>query len=312
MSRVLLAAGGAATFGASVFLGYVVSQAQKPPKQTTTRDPELPDQAHRLQTYDALAPSYDQKVGWDETVMGLSILRRMLVGGHAKGDVLEVAVGTGRNLSFYPKSCASLTISDASPKMLEVAKTHSAKACSVKDVQAVQADAEALGHVPGLAGRQFDTVVDTFGLCSVDRPVEMLSQMQARCKPDGKILLLEHGRSATWDWLSRILDNQVQAHAEKWGCIWNRDITDLVRSSGIEIESISTYHLGTTYYIVGRPGRGRSPRSEALAVAATSPAAVGVSGTRCAHPAAHTATSSSTPPEGGCSGQHRCSCGRFH
>lgn len=44
----------------------------------------------------------------------------------------------------------------------------------------------------------FDTVIDTFGLCSVEDPVAMLREMARVCKPDGRVYLLEHGRSATW------------------------------------------------------------------------------------------------------------------
>ena len=43
---------------------------------------------------------------------------------------------------------------------------------------------------------EFDTVVDTFGLCSYDDPVQVLKEMKRVCRKDGKgrIILLEHGR----------------------------------------------------------------------------------------------------------------------
>jgi methyltransferase OMS1 len=44
----------------------------------------------------------------------------------------------------------------------------------------------------------FDTVVNIFGLCSYDDPVQVLQEMARVCKPDGKILLLEHRQSKTW------------------------------------------------------------------------------------------------------------------
>lgn len=56
----------------------------------------------------------------------------------------------------------------------------------------------------------------------------MHAQEMARvCKPDGRILLLEHGRASA-DWLNGILDKGEQRHLKKWGCQWNRDIEDLV------------------------------------------------------------------------------------
>ena len=116
--------------------------------------------------------------------------------------------------------------------------------------------------------------MDTFGLCSFEDPVEALRQMQRCCKPGGKVLLLEHGRSASWQWLSDILDRDAPAHAAKWGCIWNRDIAAIAKESGLAIEYMSTWHFGTTYYIVGRP----CESAGAATTVATSPTASGLEG----------------------------------
>lgn len=98
----------------------------------------------------------------------------------------------------------------------------------------------------------FDTVVDTFGLCTFEKPLDVLAEMQRVCKKDGKILLLEHGKS-NWDWLTRYLDERAPAHAHKWGCWWNRDIDHIVRQSGLTIVQESRHHLGTNYLIVAKP-----------------------------------------------------------
>lgn len=72
------------------------------------------------------------------------------------------------------------------------------------------------------------------------------------------MLLLEHGRS-TWGWLNRILDDGAPKHAAQWGCVWNRDIRALVESSGLRVVSLSTYHFGTTYYVVATPSERAAP-----------------------------------------------------
>ena len=250
VSRPLLIGGGFVTFASTAYASYLLNKPD-----TTTRSGGLPDSSSRIATYEKLAPTYDAKIHLDETVMGMSLLRRFLI-GNAKGEVLEVATGTGRNMPFYPSSCTSLTVTDASRAMLEVAVTIGRqKECAAPVTLAVKTTAE--GLVASMEGRQFDTVVDTFGLCSFDDPVEALRQMQACCKEGGKILLLEHGKSSWLPWLTQILDKHVEKHAAKWGCVWNRDIMNIIEQSGLIVESKHVYHFGTTYYIIGRPGNYR-------------------------------------------------------
>lgn len=98
----------------------------------------------------------------------------------------------------------------------------------------------------------YDTVVDTFGLCSYDDPVEALREMTRVCKPDGRILLIEHGKG-TSEWINNLLNSNAENHAHNWGCIYNRDIESIVRSSGLEIVDMSRWHFGTTYVIEAKP-----------------------------------------------------------
>ena len=86
----------------------------------------------------------------------------------------------------------------------------------------------------------------------MDNTVQALQEMQRVCKADGKILLLEHGRSH-YAWLSSILDKFAGLHAERWGCHWNRDILKLVEEAGLEVETLHRFHFGTTYYIIAKP-----------------------------------------------------------
>src|SRR5882672_8562862 len=102
--------------------------------------------------YDRFAPWYD----WLEGILnllGLSRLRRMLL-RRASGKVLEVAVGTGKNLSCYPRDCRIIAL-DLSSEMLKVARNRAAKLCL--PVSFLVADAEALPF----RGDSFNTVVSS-------------------------------------------------------------------------------------------------------------------------------------------------------
>ena len=98
--RITLTVGGAVTatvtFVGSVSIGFMVSRKSNPAGDATV----VPTSAARIATYDGLASSYDSQIDWDETVMGIWLLRRWLA-GQATGEVLEVATGTGRNHKYY-------------------------------------------------------------------------------------------------------------------------------------------------------------------------------------------------------------------
>ncbi|GLD97049.1 hypothetical protein PINS_up005732 [Pythium insidiosum] len=187
-------------------------------------------------------------------MIGISLMRRFLL-RHARGRALEVAAGTGRNLAFYP-SDTQLTLTDFSRGMLD--QIPAASKARVAQCELAVMGAESLEFPDDT----FDTVVDTFGLCSMDDGVQALREMQRVCnKQGGRILLLEHGRSH-YDWLSSVLDKFAGAHVQRWGCHWNRDILDMVKRAGLEVETLHRFHFGTTYYIIARPATPPSVASD--------------------------------------------------
>lgn len=98
----------------------------------------------------------------------------------------------------------------------------------------------------------FDTVVDMFGLCSYDDPVRSLREMSRVCKPDGVLLLIEHGRGRR-ERINTYLDKWAPRHARMWGCWWNRDIRRYLRLAGIHTVVRDEKHFGTSQLIVAKP-----------------------------------------------------------
>jgi ubiquinone/menaquinone biosynthesis C-methylase UbiE len=101
--------------------------------------------------------------------------------------VLEVGVGTGKNLLYYPKGI-EITAIDFSPGMLKRARNKA----STDDVRValIEMDVQHLDF----PDNYFDTVFATFVFCSVPDPVAGLTELKRVCKPEGKLLLLEHMR----------------------------------------------------------------------------------------------------------------------
>ena len=111
--------------------------------------------------------------------------RKML--REASGKTLEVGVGTGNNIPYYPKD-VELTGIDFSEKMISKARKKYGK---WDNLQLLEMDAENMQF----EDNTFDTVVTSCVFCSVPDPVRGLKEIKRVCKKDGIILMLEHVRS---------------------------------------------------------------------------------------------------------------------
>jgi ubiquinone/menaquinone biosynthesis C-methylase UbiE len=193
--------------------------------------------------YDRFASWYD----WVEGVpnlLGVSRLRRRLL-RRASGKVLEVAAGTGMNFQSYPPGCRIIAV-DISGAMLNIARRR-AVALSV-DFSFSLADAEALPF----SDQRFDTVVTSLSTCTFPNPVGTLQEMGRVCKPTGRILLLEHGRSDR-EWLGRWQDRREESFAKHMGCHWNREPIKILHEAGLTILRASRKFLGIFHLIEAQP-----------------------------------------------------------
>jgi ubiquinone/menaquinone biosynthesis C-methylase UbiE len=135
------------------------------------------------------APRYDRRIGFMEKVFFGD--GREWVCSRASGEVLEVAVGTGRNLPFYPQGIR-LTGIELSPAMLGIARTRAAE-LGMGGLDLREGDAHELPFADG----SFDTVVCTLGLCSIPDDRKAVSEMARVLRPGGRLLLLDHVRAAS-------------------------------------------------------------------------------------------------------------------
>jgi ubiquinone/menaquinone biosynthesis C-methylase UbiE len=192
--------------------------------------------------WERLAPHYDEKMRFPE---------RLLFGGgrewvcsRAMGDVLEVSIGTGRNLPLYG-SGVRLTGIDYSPAMLERARRRAAGLGIVADLRV--GDAQAL-ELPDSA---FDTVVCTLALCSIPDPRAAVREMKRVLRPGGRVLLLEHVRSPRFAIRSiqRALDPVT---VWLWGDHLAREPLELLGAEAFELEELERSKLGVVERISAR------------------------------------------------------------
>lgn len=222
-------------------------------------DDSLPPQdADVADRYQKTAKHFDADVSSTENIWGINRLRRRLA-EQASGHVLEVSVGTGRNALYYDlEKVKSLAFVDQSGAMVEIARKKwntlhpDYEHCSFHTQSAT--DPLPTSAVPETG---FTTIVQTMGICSTPRPAATLAHLARLAdQKDGKILLLEHGRSY-YDWMNWILDRSAARHADRHGCWYNRDVGRVLEESGLEIEKVERSQLGTLWYVEARPG-GRS------------------------------------------------------
>lgn len=139
-----------------------------------------------MRRYDRVSSIYDIFEAPME-LMALKQWRKDLM-SELHGRVLEVGVGTGKNIEYYPKGIDIIAI-DFSQGMLKRARQRAERLG--RQVELLQMDAQSMDF----ADNTFDTVFATCVFCSVPNPVKGLEEIRRVCKENGKIILLEHVRS---------------------------------------------------------------------------------------------------------------------
>ena len=202
--------------------------------------------AGKLQNaYDEIANQYEKRIWFDQHILGVARLRKKLL-SKATGKILDVACGTGLNIPMFPAD-SDITAVDLSPNMLGVARASATK--HGLNVNFAVMDAENLQFAHG----SFDTVVSTLSTCTFPDPVKALQEMKRVCRPNGIILLLEHGHS-NLPWLANFQDrNEYQHYQDHAGCRWNQDPLNLVRSAGIKILRSKRNILGMFHSVEATP-----------------------------------------------------------
>src|SRR5499427_1588252 len=191
--------------------------------------------ARQKRVWDKSAPSYDKQIAFFEKIQ-LGGGREWL-GQRAQGRVLEVAIGTGRNLPYYPAD-VTVTGIELSPAMLAIARQRAADLG--RDVGFQEGDAE---HLPA-GDASFDTVVCALSLCTIPDPAAAIGEMKRVLVPGGRLLLLDHIGS-TWPpvYAAQWLFERITIRAA--GEHFTRRQLPLVRAAGFQVVETERLKAGT-------------------------------------------------------------------
>lgn len=198
--------------------------------------------ARQRRVWDRAAPGYDRQIAFFEKTWFAG--GREWLGERARGRVLEVAIGTGRNLPGYPAG-VTITGIELSPAMLAAARERATGLG--RDVTLLEGDAE---HLP-FGDASFDTVVCALALCTIPSPVAALAEMRRVLGPGGRLLLLDHVGS-TWppfyavQWLAERIT--IRAAGEHF----TRRQLPLVKAAGFQVVETERLKAGTVERIHAR------------------------------------------------------------
>jgi len=158
----------------------------------------------------------------------------------ARGRVVEMGFGSGASLGCYPPAVTSVTGVEPNDGMLARARPRVAVAGARATL--VQAAAE---HLP-LSDASADTVVSVLTLCSVSDTAAVLAEIRRILRPDGQLLVAEHGLADDPDvvrWQHRL--NPLQKLLA-CGCHLDRPVVAIIASAGFRFEAVRSFHVPGT------------------------------------------------------------------
>lgn len=205
--------------------------------------PIPPSETERIRAiFDKQAPKYDRSMSRFERWLFAG--NREWVCERAEGNVLEIAAGTARNLPFYPAE-TSVTGVELSPEMAELGRSRARELG--RELEMRVGDAEALDF----RDESFDTVVCTFGLCTIPDDAAAIREAKRVLRPGGRLLLAEHVRSPNP--MVRAAQRTLEPLAHRFGGDHLlREPLDHLVAEGFEVEGLERRRAGWVELLAAR------------------------------------------------------------
>jgi SAM-dependent methyltransferase len=175
---------------------------------------------------------------WVMDLPQLAAHRRELL-ADVYGEVLEIGVGSGLNLLYYPEHVRKVTTIDPNAGMSKLL------------LKRIQQTGKAVDHfVVGaetlpFEGAAFDCVVSTWTLCSIRGVERAMRELYRVLKPGGRFVFLEHGlsdRTGVRTWQRRL--NGLQMFVA--GCRLDLNVSEVFAGVPFAAVEIENFYLEKT------------------------------------------------------------------
>jgi ubiquinone/menaquinone biosynthesis C-methylase UbiE len=191
---------------------------------------------------DRQAPSYDRSMDLFERLLFKGA--REWACAQLEGEVLEIAIGTGRNLPLYPAGVRATGV-ELSDEMLTRARARAQRLGVAVDLRS--GDAQALAF----ADASFDTVLITFALCTIPDDRKAAVEALRVLRPGGRLVAVEHVRSPAR--AVRAVQRVLEPACVRFGADHlMRDPLDYLADVGFQIESAQRSKWGIAERVVAR------------------------------------------------------------
>lgn len=201
-----------------------------------------------LRVQDKQAPRYDRQMNFFDRVLFAG--GRQWACSRAEGEVLEIAVGTGRNLDHH-RDDVQLTGIELSPEMLAIAQRRTAQLGREADLRI--GDAQDLDFPDA----SFDSVVCTLALCTIPDDRVAVSEVYRVLRPGGRFLLLEHVRSPAAP--VRIVQRMLEPLTIRFEADHlTREPLDHLAAAGFEVQELERTKWGIVERVAARKPDGAS------------------------------------------------------
>ncbi len=189
--------------------------------------------------FEKIAKRYDYYIALFELIFLKKWRKRLLE--NVKGNVLEIGIGTGKNLPYY-KNC-NLAGIDISPTMIEITKKYAKKLninCNIKVMSAEKLK---------FKDNQFNYVISSLILCDIPNPIKALKEMKRVLKKNGELRMIEHMKSNK-NFIYNLQIYLNNTNKKIFGCDLLRDTEGNIKKAGFKIIKVKNIFLGDMFRVI--------------------------------------------------------------